>query len=431
MGAIASHLWQSTVVAIVAAALAWLCRHNRASVRYWIWFAASMKFLIPFAAVRAFARELPWPDAALPGSDALAAVNRAFSVSAAPAISPTAYSTLALVWLVGTIVVAARWLREWNRMATIAREAEPATDGPVLDTLRRLEHATEIRTPLTAVCSRRNVEPGIVGIRNPVLVWPRHLSAGLRPEHIEPIVAHELAHVMRRDNLLASFHMMVGFAFWFHPVVWWIGRRLIEERERACDEYVLGLGQSASSYAAGILKTCELCIASPIVNVTGVTGGHLKKRIERIVDERVGAPLNFAERAAVATVAAVVFAAPIGAGGWAQSQNGRDVPLPEPSREMPTLSRDLQPEYSVRAVSNIEDEVRMDCVVKTDEKPSDFRMECVVRTDGEPSDIRIVQSRDLDQAPIGAARQSALGPATRRNKPVPVMMTVGIAFTLK
>jgi hypothetical protein len=60
-------------------------------------------------------------------------------------------------------------------------------------------------------------------------------------------------------------------------------------------------------------------------------------------------------------------------------------------------------------------------------------MECVVRTDGEPSDIRIVQSVNphLDRAPIDAVRQSDLGPGKRRNTPVPVMMTVGIAFTLK
>ena len=53
------------------------------------------------------------------------------------------------------------------------------------------------------------------------------------------IVAHELCHVGRRDNLAAAVHMIVEAVFWFHPLVWWIGTRLVEERERACDEEVL------------------------------------------------------------------------------------------------------------------------------------------------------------------------------------------------
>jgi beta-lactamase regulating signal transducer with metallopeptidase domain len=440
MGAIASHLWQSTLVVAVAAALTWFLRNNSASVRFWIWFAASAKFLVPFAAISAVASGLPWPEPAALGNAAVGAVSRVFEASAVPTISPISFSAIVVLWLAGTAVVTARWLGEWNRAVAIAREAEPMNDGPVFDSLRRLERELGIRRPLAIVCSSDDVEPGIVGIRTPILVWPQHLSAGLRHDQIEPLLAHELAHVVRRDNLFASAHMLATAAFWFHPVVWWIGTRLIEERERACDEQVLALGQSPATYAAGILKTCELCIASPLANVPGVTGGHLKKRIERIVEKRVGEPLDFIGRTAVALVVLVAIALPVTAGAWAQQKpapidhRGADAERSEPSLDMPKLSREAEPQYRVRAVSDdMDDQVRMECVVKTDQKPSDFRMECVVRTDGEPSDIRIVQSVNphLDRAPIDAVRQSDLGPGKRRNTPVPVMMTVGIAFTLK
>ena len=48
-GEILNHLWQSTVFAILAGLLALAFRKNRAKVRYWIWFSASVKFLVPFA----------------------------------------------------------------------------------------------------------------------------------------------------------------------------------------------------------------------------------------------------------------------------------------------------------------------------------------------------------------------------------------------
>src|SRR5678815_3368799 len=98
-------------------------------------------------------------------------------------------------------------------------------------------------------------------------------------DRIEAILAHEVAHVHRRDNLAAMVHMAVEALCWFHPLVWWIGARLIDERERACDEDVLGRGSAAEVYAESILKTCRFSIESPLRCVAGVTGADLKRRI--------------------------------------------------------------------------------------------------------------------------------------------------------
>ena len=307
MGAIANHLWQSTVVAAVALALAWLLGNNRASIRHWIWFAASMKFLVPFAALSAALRAVWWPQWAGPENEAAAAVNGLFSFSAtAEATFPQSVSwSLIVVWLAGMCLLLARWASEWNRVAAIVSVSPPITAGPVHDAVRRVERAAGIPKPMKIVSSHDNLEPGIVGISKPVLVWPAHLADGLHGDQIESVIAHELSHVVRRDNLLASMHMLTNVVFWFHPIVWWIGARLIEERERACDEHVLGLGQSPAAYAAGILKTCELCVATPLANVSGITGGDLKQRIRRIMQGGTGRPMN-ARRKTVLALAATV-----------------------------------------------------------------------------------------------------------------------------
>lgn len=74
---------------------------------------------------------------------------------------------------------------------------------------------------------------------------------------VEAILAHELCHVRRRDNLAVALQMVVEALFWFHPLVWWLEQRLVDERERACDEEVIRLGSEPQSYAESILKTCE------------------------------------------------------------------------------------------------------------------------------------------------------------------------------
>ncbi len=115
------------------------------------------------------------------------------------------------------------------------------------------------------------------GIFRPVLLLPEGITERLTAAQLEAILAHELCHVRRRDNLTAAIHMVVETVFWFHPLVWWIRARLIDERERACDEEVLRLGSEAEVYAESILEACKLYLESPLACVSGVTGSDLEE----------------------------------------------------------------------------------------------------------------------------------------------------------
>ncbi len=177
--------------------------------------------------------------------------------------------------------------------------------------LRRLEQIAGVRRPITVVFSQASLEPGILGIVRPALIWPAGISAQLTDAHLEGIIAHEVWHVRRRDNLAAAMHMVVEAIFWFHPLVWWLGTWLVEERERACDEEVLRLGNPPQVYAESILKTCEFCVGSLPVAVSGVTGADLKSRIVRIMTERVTRELDFWKKALFVGAGLLTVAAPI------------------------------------------------------------------------------------------------------------------------
>src|SRR5678816_2318185 len=127
--------------------------------------------------------------------------------------------------------------------------------------------------------SDTSLEPGVFGIVRPVLLWPRDIETRLDDAQVRAILAHELAHVRRRDNLFAAVHMVVEAIFWFHPLVWWIGSRLVEERELACDEEVLRMGCEPTDYVQGILKVCRFYTESPLPCISGVTGADIKKRL--------------------------------------------------------------------------------------------------------------------------------------------------------
>jgi len=142
---------------------------------------------------------------------------------------------------------------------------------------------------------------------------------------MESILAHELCHARRRDNLTAAIHMVVEALFWFHPLVWWISARLMDERERACDEGVLEAGSEPRAYADGILKTCEFCVESTLACVSGVTGADLKKRIFRIMTQEQAEKLKYGGRLLLAGFGCATVLAPLflglkaGPRVWAQN----------------------------------------------------------------------------------------------------------------
>jgi uncharacterized protein (TIGR03435 family) len=105
--------------------------------------------------------------------------------------------------------------------------------------------------------------------------------------------------------------MIVEAVFWFHPLVWWIGARLVEERELACDQEVLSLGAEPLEYAEGIVNVCKLCVESPLACVSGVTGSNLRKRIEGIMMNRLAPRLNFAKKVALTLAGIAALTAPI------------------------------------------------------------------------------------------------------------------------
>ncbi len=306
---LASHLWQSTLVAALAAILAHLMRQNRASVRYLLWVAASAKFLLPFSLLVSLGSRFEWRRApALPLLSTVVSPGEAFygpvRIAAGPAAPAPAApldwlpAALLILWVIGTAAVLFSWWSRWQALRAALRSAKPLDLGIGI----------EART------SASFAEPGIVGVRRPILLLPEGIPDLLTPSQFQAILAHELCHVRRHDNLTSALHMAVEALFWFHPAVWWIGGRLLEERERACDEDVLRRGYTPEVYAEGILKICERCVESPLPCVSGVAGANLKKRIEAIMTKRAVLKLSLAKQMALTLTAAAALLLPLAIG---------------------------------------------------------------------------------------------------------------------
>jgi beta-lactamase regulating signal transducer with metallopeptidase domain len=325
--AILNHLWQSTLVALAAALLTLAFRKASAGVRYGLWFAASVKFLVPFAALAALggllAPEIHAPAVTAPQAAFITRAAQPFSqaqrpqappsyaepspisplptsapapVHAAPRLDPGLI--LLAVWAIGCVAVLARWMVRSARVRIAVRSATPLAWS----------------APMPVLASSSLWEPGLVGLWRPVLLVPESLPDYLAQPELDAIVAHEACHLRRRDNLTAAIHMLVEALFWFHPLVWWIGARLIEERERACDEAVVRSGHNRAAYARSLVESCRLYLQSPLSCVAGASGSNLKTRVEAIMTALPSPPLSIPKKALLVAAAVCAIATPVAAG---------------------------------------------------------------------------------------------------------------------
>jgi TonB family protein len=307
-----------------------------------------MKFLIPFSLFVAAGQQLAlW---ALPALDVpavpagLRAIGQPFSGWAieASAVSssdtPVAAGGLlplvsATLWLAGAVVMVGVRAAQRRRIAAVAAQSPVLSSGREADALARVFARTGMRRRVTIRDSAETIGPGVLGFLRPVLLWPRGLSSRLTDAGIEAIISHELSHVRRADNLSSLLHVVVETLFWYHPLVWWLGARLVEDRERACDRAALALGAHPHTYAESLLNVCRFSLRSPQPALTGITSSDLSQRVEAIMAYRFEHSLDTTRRILIVASAALIVAGPLAAGAMTASPSQR--PEPTPAVELP------------------------------------------------------------------------------------------------
>jgi len=311
MSLVLDHLWQSSAVLAVIGLLTLFFRNNGAHVRHALWTAASLKFLLPFVLLNElgiyFADLTGLKLPSISAIETLYAAGQVFSdgpffrvLSGLPV-----WFMLQGAWLAGIVALLLFWLSRWRTLRATLCAA----------------HDADIAALMPVKISPAQLEPGLLGIFRPVLLLPEGITERLNSAELASVIAHEACHLKRRDNLWAALHMLVEAVFWFWPPVWWLGARLVAERERACDEAVLAAGNDPETYAEGILKVCKFYVQSPLACAAGIAGANLNHRMETIMENRMIARINGLKKSLLGASAAALVLTPLAAGLlWSPAQ---------------------------------------------------------------------------------------------------------------
>jgi TonB family protein len=288
---------KTTLIVLAGLAVAALVRRQSAALRHWV-LATALACgaiaplagpLLPEWRVTLPARapsSSPRVDASLqfaaPGGAAVAPAVR--PAQAAPV--PSIWWWLRMLWIAGAVVSLLSLAIGAARLRWLAMRSQPLSDGAWLERARAISHAYGIDRPLVLLHSTHPSMLVTWGTRRPTILLPAQ-ALSWSAERIHVVLAHELAHVRRRDWVVQLLAEIVRSVYWLNPVVWIACKALRRESELACDDVVLRLGGAAPTYATHLVALARDASRHTFARVPAQAMAR-----PRTLERRVGAMLN-------------------------------------------------------------------------------------------------------------------------------------------
>ena len=235
-------------------------------------------------------------DSGPPTAASLGALAQALSPGAPEMTAPLVVdgpALLVLLWALGSALVLAVSLLRVRRFEGLLRRTSTPAPPPIARLAQTLATSLGLRSVPAIELSRARVSPMTWWMGRRVrIVIPSALAERTDPQHLRWVLAHELAHVRRRDHLVRWLEWVACVSFWWNPVVWWARRKLREAEEASCDALVLErLDGPARSYARALLAVVEILArpaTPPLALATGVGAAEALERRFRI--DPLGSP---------------------------------------------------------------------------------------------------------------------------------------------
>jgi beta-lactamase regulating signal transducer with metallopeptidase domain/WD40 repeat protein/HEAT repeat protein len=267
-----------------------------------------------------------------PGPSSAAAEKSASSPSSqlTASVLSTISRWIAPLYLSGVAIILGRLLIGVWGGHRLRKMSIAIKDKALLNSFRSLARRLGFKTmPAIAWCQRISI-PVVVGVLNPMVLLPLAIANDLSPDQLKAILLHELSHIRRFDPVVNLLQRIIEAALFFHPVVWFVSRRITIERELAADDMVLAAGWDRPHYADALVHMAELAARIPGSNVAhraaflaavGTNPSEFKLRILRLLGDSHPPKLDL-WRGGMATI--VLLATVGGVFAWSQSTGQED-----------------------------------------------------------------------------------------------------------
>lgn len=212
------------------------------------------------------------------------------------------------VWWVGAVALVSRSVVGHRAARRWRRGAEEPIPSDVLEEFEDVAAAAGVVS--VRLTLRRDLPvPATIGVRAPVVLLPVRASSW--PAAIRrAVLAHELAHVARRDNAVRTAARAIRALFWWHPAVWLVTGAIDRAAEYACDEAAVRAGATPVDYATALVRVAAELRGetAPAFGAALLSAGGLRGRVRRVLDGRSYGPSRVGQIAVVAFGGAATLA---------------------------------------------------------------------------------------------------------------------------
>lgn len=264
-------IWQGALLAAVAALTLRTMARASASSRH----VVGMGFMIamalaPVVSLSIFANAdaplAPGPLSGLWGSQTLAG------------------PLMLAAWVSGIVFMLARRVAGLAVILTMGRTRYLAPPQPWLQCAERIRRSFRIIGAVSVRVSETILTPCVTQLVRPIVWLPATLATRMPSEQLEALIAHELAHIARKDWLWNVVQNTVETLLFYHPAVWWLSKRVRQEREHACDDLALAAGADPIALAEGLAGLAQVQQAPALA--LAASGGALLQRVTRLLAPR-------------------------------------------------------------------------------------------------------------------------------------------------
>ena len=312
-----------TIVIALALAAAFALRRRSASLRHAI-VAAAVVAAAAAPALEAIVPQWELPVSwgatqyeasplALTSSTSLEPSQAAVVAPAPPSIAWT--NLLVLIWIIGVTAILGRLVTGLVRLKRATRRCRVVDAGAWHDVTRELSLRHRLPYPIVVLQSEDKSLLLTWGLFRPKILLPDGAETW-SVERREVVLAHEIAHIRRRDWALQIVAEMLRAFYWFNPLVWVACRRLRHESEYACDDAVLDAGVEPAEYATHLLDVARLAVghgrpwaAAPAVALPST----LERRIAAMLSQQRNRTPLTRGAFALAVAGAVIVTVPVAA----------------------------------------------------------------------------------------------------------------------
>jgi beta-lactamase regulating signal transducer with metallopeptidase domain len=280
-------LWQASLLAGILWIVSRIPRGISSPTRYWLAYGTLLG-QFAWSVVTFFQLYEP----ALLVEEAVAGqafyfLTEAPTTPASPASEDTTLlNWVVMVWLVGALIGAAKLCWSFGRVRRMQRRALTAVPRDFARLVDTLADRLDLTSQFQLGISEQINGPALVGHLRPMLLFPVAVINQLSVEEVEVVILHELAHLKRKDHWWNLLQCLLEVVFYYHPIIWWIGARIREEREHCCDDLVLSAGSDQITYAKTLLFFAQQRQPPPnALALAGKTGGLLG-RIQRFINQQ-------------------------------------------------------------------------------------------------------------------------------------------------